>query len=119
MYSKNFEIGRRIKEEREEKRITQEQLAELSDLSPNYISKMENGTYTNIGSKHLIDICNALNITMGDLFQDNLNEQQRVNELPLNVQKLITSLIQLKPQKQRKIVDTVQLLVERLTNIVK
>ena len=93
MYSKNFEIGRRIKEEREEKRITQEQLAELSDLSPNYISKMENGTYTNIGSKHLIDICNALNITMGDLFQDNLSEQQRVNELPLNIQKLVASLI--------------------------
>ena len=88
MYSENFEIGRRIKEEREEKRITQEQLAELSDLSPNYISKMENGTYTNIGSKHLIDICNALNITMSDLFQDNLNEQQRVSELPLNIQKL-------------------------------
>lgn len=119
MYSKNFEIGRRIKKEREEKQITQEQLAELSDLSPNYISKMENGTYTNIGSKHLIDICNVLNITMGDLFQDNSNEQQRVNELPLNVQKLIASLIQLKPQKQRKIVDTIQLLAERLTDIVK
>ena len=91
----------------------------MSDLSPNYISKIENGTYTNIGSKHLIDICNALNITMGDLFQDNLSEQQRVNELPLNIQKLVASLIQLKPQKQRKIVDTIQLLAERLTDIVK
>lgn len=119
MYSKDFKIGKRVKEEREKKRITQEQLAELSHLSSNYISKMENGTYTNIGSKHLIDICNALHISMAELFGDDTTNQYRVSDLPLNIQKLLSSLNKLQPSKQKKIIDIIQSLIERLADIIK
>lgn len=119
MYSKDFKIGKQVKEEREKKKITQEQLAKLSNLSPNYISKMENDTYTNIGSKHLIDICNALHISMAELFGDDKANQCQVSDLPLNVQELILSLNKLQPAKQKKIIDTIQPLVNRLTAIIK
>ena len=39
-------IGRRIKNAREKKHLTQEQLAELVDLSPMHISVIERGAKT-------------------------------------------------------------------------
>ena len=52
-------IGRRIKTARENKRLTQEQLAELVDLSPMHVSVIERGvklpkleTLINIDSLH-------------------------------------------------------------------
>ena len=36
-------LGNRIKEIRKERKITQEKLAELIDIEPNNVSKIENG----------------------------------------------------------------------------
>ncbi len=52
-------IGKRIKEAREEKGLTQEKLAESLDVSNAYISKIERGK-TTINLERLAEICVVL-----------------------------------------------------------
>ena len=61
-------MGYRIKEEREAKKMTQEELAEKSGVSRTTISALENGTMRNTGSKTLLKIANALDTTIDRIF---------------------------------------------------
>lgn len=64
MYELNYaEIGKRIKCKRIEKKLTQEKLAEIINVSPSYISEIERGgsicslaTITNIASTLQINL---------------------------------------------------------------
>lgn len=58
----NLSIGQQIKRAREAARLTQEQLSEILDCSPQYISLMENGRY-GISVKMLRKLCTSLNIS--------------------------------------------------------
>ena len=65
-YNKAKKIGMEISKIRKEKGYTREILAEMSNISPNYLYNIE------IGNKIpnviiFIDICNALNVTSGDI----------------------------------------------------
>ena len=65
-YNKAKKIGLEISKIRKEKGYTRETLAEMSNISPNYLYNIE------IGNKIpnviiFIDICNALNVTSGEL----------------------------------------------------
>ena len=87
MYAKDFPVGKRIREERLKKHYTQEQLAEKCNLTPNYISKVENGIYPNISIHRVLDICNALDIPMAQLFMDDITSINSV--FPQATQELI------------------------------
>ena len=56
-----LQMGQQIKRAREEARLTQEQLSEILDCSPQYISLLENGRY-GISVKMLRKLCTELNI---------------------------------------------------------
>ena len=58
----NAQMGQAIKKAREDARLTQEQLSEILDCSPQYVSLMENGRY-GISVKMLRALCAALNIS--------------------------------------------------------
>ncbi|WP_370868581.1 helix-turn-helix domain-containing protein [Undibacterium sp.] len=58
-----------MKRIRLEKSLTQEKLAELSDLHPNYISSVERGR-RNISICNIERIAHALNVSMPELLQD-------------------------------------------------
>ena len=60
-------IGRRIKELRRSKELSQEKLAELAETSPNYLSRMERGT-ENPTLDMLIKLANALEVEMWEIF---------------------------------------------------
>ncbi|MBI5098841.1 MAG: helix-turn-helix transcriptional regulator [Nitrospirae bacterium] len=60
-------IGRRIKELRRSKELSQEKLAELAETSPNYLSRMERGT-ENPTLDMLIKLSNALEVEMWEIF---------------------------------------------------
>ncbi|MBI5235646.1 MAG: helix-turn-helix transcriptional regulator [Deltaproteobacteria bacterium] len=60
-------MGYRIKELRRCKGLSQEELAERAETSPNYVSRMERGT-ENPTFDTLIKIANALEIEMWELF---------------------------------------------------
>ena len=55
-------IGQRIKSARENARLTQEELSELLECTPQYISLMENGRYC-ISIDMLRTFCTALNVS--------------------------------------------------------
>lgn len=56
-------VGSRIKGLREERRMTQERLAELTGISKGFISDAENDK-RNISSQNLLKIANALNASL-------------------------------------------------------
>lgn len=64
-------IGKRIKNSRKKQHITQEQLAETTDLSPSHISHIENGK-TKISLPSIILTANALHTTVDSLLHDNI-----------------------------------------------
>ena len=70
-------IGRRIKSARERKRLTQEQLAELIDLSPMHISVIERGVKPP-KLETLVNIANVLDVSADNLLQDVVDNQEKV-----------------------------------------
>lgn len=64
-------IGVRIKETRHQCGLSEEELAELADLSTVYISYIENAK-RKPSLESLIKICNALDITMDELLYGNI-----------------------------------------------
>lgn len=60
----------RIKEIREEKNMTQEELENKSGISRQTISAIENGKTTNVKSGTLIALAEALETTLDDIFFD-------------------------------------------------
>lgn len=58
----NVLVGQAIKRARENARLTQEQLSEILDCSPQYVSLLENGRY-GISTKMLRTLCAALNVS--------------------------------------------------------
>ena len=69
----NKKIGFRIKTAREHAHLTQEQLAELLDASPSFISRLETGqTMTSL--KRLCQIADTLNISLLYLLDDLIQE---------------------------------------------
>lgn len=62
-------IGMRIKKIRKSKKMTQEKLSELSNISPQHLSQIESAK-TKLSLPTLINICNALNVTTDNILCD-------------------------------------------------
>jgi transcriptional regulator with XRE-family HTH domain len=63
-------IGKRVRETRKQQKISQEKLAELTDLSVSYISHIENAR-KQASLSSLLKIANALGITIDELLNGN------------------------------------------------
>jgi len=63
-------IGLRIKELREERGLSQKDVAYAADLDRSYIASIENGT-RNVSSVNIEKIAKALHVTMKVFFEDN------------------------------------------------
>lgn len=59
-------IGERIKFWRRQRKMTQERLAEMVELTPGFISLIETGK-KRASLETLLSLCHALNITLNDL----------------------------------------------------
>lgn len=78
------ELGNKLYEIRNKKRLTREQLAEKSNVSANYIYEIESG-HRVPGTFILVDICNALDITPSQLLDDFLfNKMNSIIEINSN-----------------------------------
>lgn len=64
-------IGKRIQHARKKQKMTQEHLAEITELSPSHISHIESGK-TKVSLPSLIAIANALHTTVDNLLHDNI-----------------------------------------------
>lgn len=72
-----------IKYYRKKQNMTQEKLAELSDLSSSYIKQIESSTYfKNISFYSLFKIAKVLNVQIADLFTPNIgNIKTKITEV--------------------------------------
>ena len=62
-----LKIGLKIRIERQKQKISQEKLAEISNLNRNFIGMIERGE-TNVTVKNLENIANALGLPIQELF---------------------------------------------------
>ena len=60
-------LGQKIRIERQERKMSQEKLAELADLNRNFVGMIERGE-TNLTVKKLENIANVFDIDIMDLF---------------------------------------------------
>ncbi|HWS29114.1 MAG TPA: helix-turn-helix transcriptional regulator [Clostridia bacterium] len=70
-------IGQRIRSARLHSNITQEFLAELTNLSNQHISNIETGS-TKLSLQALVKIANALNVSADELLCDNVDRAKPV-----------------------------------------
>lgn len=70
-------LGKRIKEVRLEKRMTQEDLAQAVYCNVSHISNIENN-HTKVSLPMLLSICNALDTTIDSVMIDQYNQSDSV-----------------------------------------
>ena len=63
-------IGERVRDARLKKGLSQEKLAELTDMSSSHISHIENAS-SKIGLPAIVRVANALDVTVDSILQDN------------------------------------------------
>lgn len=100
-------VGGKIRDCRRAKKITQEQLAEICDVSASYIGHIERGS-RNLSMNTAIQICNALGVGLDYLFLDCAEKDDEV----LNC---IHSVLSTTNESQRKrFLNTVKILADNI-----
>ncbi len=100
-------IGKRIKECREKIGLTQEQFAEKTGLTTNYISTVERGASFPRCEK-LITILNALEVSADAIFCDVLIHSNTYKSSSLS-----DELSTLSPEAQKRILQIVELMIKQ------
>ncbi len=98
-------IGKRIKQRREELGLTQEQFAERTGLTTNYISTVERGASFPRCEK-LITIINALGVSADAIFCDVVEHPGQYGESVLS-----TELSDLPDSERKRILRVVELMI--------
>lgn len=98
-------IGRRLAQLRKARRMTQEQLAEKTDLGNNYISNIEN--HRSIPSlETLVKLCDALEVTPNDiLLGASVSSEQYLKD------ELLQKISQCSPREKRLVEGFITLLM--------
>lgn len=100
-------IGKRIQQYRRENGKTQEELAEIADISKNYLSKLELGKAAGSLDKYY-NIAQALNVTVDMLIGNNSTFAATDDQLFLNrLSPLISSL---SVNQRKMLIDFIDLL---------
>ena len=97
----NIEVGSILQNARIAKNLTQEEVAEKSDLTPEYLSKFENGKY-NASIYNIILLCKAIDTNPTQLFNQFFDDDSNaiittitdeLKDMDISDQKLILDLI--------------------------
>jgi len=86
-----FEVGSRIRQIRLKKKLSQERLAELSDLNPSYIGQIERGE-KNPSIETVYKICTAMNTNMSALFENLTSSEGIANQYPQAVYSIMLEM---------------------------
>ena len=104
-------LGLRIKEARHRMGITQEKLANLTDLSPNFIGRIESNN-SRVSLTSLVKICMCLNSSMDYLLSDTLKLPDHVllntNALNETEKKFVITVIKGIKEIQAELIDKIQ-----------
>jgi len=81
-------FGKRVRELRQSRGLTQEKLSELLWLDPQHFCKMENGNHFPT-AKNLVNLANVLNVDIKDLFSyDNSEIDEVISKINFKLKKL-------------------------------
>ena len=105
----DYEImGKRIKEIRKKKMVTQEKLAELTGFSSAHISNIETA-HTKASVASLVAIANALNVSLDDIVYDSLEKKVGIYS-----ERVVDNLSECNVKEVRIINDTLDALKKSL-----
>lgn len=104
-------IGKRIKESRERLGLTQEQFAEKTGLTTNYISTLERGASFPRCEK-LITVLNALEVSADEIFCDVLT-----HAVPYKASALSEELNDLPPKSRQRVLDLLEFIIRQEKDI--
>lgn len=91
-------IGKNIQSARLVKGLTQEQLSEKCNVSPNHISSVENEN-SNCSFSLMLSICNVLDVTPNYIFADFIfSKNDTIETMDKN---LLLTYLKLKPQSKK------------------
>lgn len=76
-------VGKIVKEYRLKKNLTQDELAKELDITPKYISRVENGI-SGLGDETLIKYINFFGITPNTLYQDLITNKDIKNQMEIS-----------------------------------
>lgn len=95
MFKNDIDIGERIKTVRRSLHLTQDQLAEKSGLSSNYIGQLERGerspslkTLTRIAQSLGVDVDYLVKVPQSDI-ESKLREIRQLTKTPENLEKVV------------------------------
>lgn len=103
-------IGKRLKEARKKKGLTQEQLVEKMGVSIAYLSKVETGKI-HINLERLSEICGILGVTEGEILNGVSNHSEKYLHSEFN-----DLLRKCSPRKQKIAYKILQVLLEENIN---
>lgn len=104
-------IGKRIKEYRKRAGLTQQNLAELMNWSPSFVSRLETGTsMTSI--QGLVDLSVVLNTSVDSFFIDFSDPDKSKNLLQTpRLRELLLKLYQMDEQHRNYMLDNIELFI--------
>ncbi len=99
-------LGQRIRQQRKDMNMTQEELASVSDVSTSYIGHIERGI-KRCSLETLICICNALDISPNTLLQDSLTILPVEPEMDLspNARAMLRDIVQVVREHDKQAFD--------------
>lgn len=97
-------IGKKIKETRISKHVTQEYVANMADVNVSHISNIENNR-VKISLTTLVHVCNALDTTVDYILADEYNSPSTVLE-----QEILREIRSCSPETQEQILKIIRAL---------
>ena len=76
----NFSLGHRLRELRQDRALSQEQVANIADITAAYLGQVERGT-KNITVHTLTKVCKALNISLAEFFNIAKEHDRNMDEV--------------------------------------
>ena len=99
-------IGVKVRALRKERGLTQEKLAEMAEISINYLSKIENNRIKNVGVLITFSLAKALGVTSGYLMgQEDMNE--------LLDEEILGRLAECSPADKKKILKIIDIIKQQ------
>ena len=99
-------IGVKVRVLRKERGLTQEKLAEMAEISINYLSKIENNRIKNVGVLITFRLAKALGVTSGYLMgQEDMNE--------LLDEEILGRLAECSPADKKKILKIIDIIKQQ------
>ena len=99
-------IGVKVRVLRKERGLTQEKLAEMAEISINYLSKIENNRIKNVGVLITFCLAKALGVTSGYLMgQEDMNE--------LLDEEILGRLAECSPADKKKILKIIDIIKQQ------